>query len=330
VLKTTNGGNTWTNSRFPDTAAVVGNVYFLDSLIGFVSGFSGKIFKTTNGGAGWTECSIDSLFCPYLYLFPKNKITFLNSQTGFAGGGHMDLQGIVWKTTNAGLHWFTYCIAPEPLFDIKAINSSRVISTGGDFEYGASVCNSNNGGDSWLYEATGVYGQGTYLAFRTPAELWVPLSFAQTWAVNLDSGKYLTPWLQIQAPESTSVYAAGFVTPTYGWAFGSNGAIMKYNTAVIGISNNENQVPLRSSLQQNYPNPFNPETIISYKLVKPAFVRITIYDVLGKQLKVFLEGIKSAGGHNFKFQNFGLASGVYLYRLDAGDYTESRKMVLIK
>jgi photosystem II stability/assembly factor-like uncharacterized protein len=330
VLKTTNGGNTWTTSRFPDTAAVVGNVYFIDSLNGFVSGFSGKIFKTTNSGGNWSECTIDTAFCPYLYLFPKNKIKFLNSQTGFAAGGHMDLQGILWKTTNAGLHWFTYCVAPEPLFDIKAISGNRVISTGGDFEYGASICNSYDGGNNWLYEATGVYGQGTYLAFRTPEELWVPLSFAQTWAVNLDSGNYHTAWLQIQAPESTSVYAAGFVTPTYGLAFGSNGSIMKYNSAVIGVGNNQNQVPLRSTLHQNYPNPFNPSTVISYDLIKATFVKITIYDLLGKQLNVFIEGYKPAGGHNFKFRDLGLASGVYIYRLEAGDFTESRKMVLIK
>lgn len=330
VLKTTNGGNTWNMSRFPDTSVIIGNIYYIDTLTGFASGPSGKIFKTTNSGTNWTECRIDTAYCPILYLFPKNRIRFLNAQTGFACGGHMDITGNIWKTTDAGLNWFTYCVAPEPLYDIKAISSLRVISTGGDYEFGASTCNSYDGGNSWLYDTIGLYGQGTYLAFRTPEELWVPLSYAQTWAVNLDSGNYQTPWLQIAAPESTSVYAAQFITPTYGWAFGSNGSIMKYNTALIGIGFNQNEVPKKSRLGQNYPNPFNPATVISYELVNTAFVKITIFDLLGKQLKVFAQGYRPAGRHNFRFENFGLASGIYIYKIEAGDFVESKKMVLIK
>ncbi|MBZ0203400.1 MAG: T9SS type A sorting domain-containing protein [Ignavibacteria bacterium] len=330
LTKTTNGGINWVVSRLPDSAKVYTTIFFIDSLNGFITGFSGNINKTTNGGTSWFETYVDSAYCPVLYLFPKKKISFLNSLTGFACGGHMDIAGIIWKTTNAGLHWFTFCVGPEPLFDIKPISGTRIVSTGGDLEFGASTVNSYDGGNIWLYDTTSLPGQGQNLAFRTPAELWLPLSFSQIWGLNLDSGKTGTQWIGIQAPDSTSVYAAQFVSPTCGWGFGSNGAILKYNSSVIGITPTGTQLPDRNSLSQNYPNPFNPSTVLKYFLVKPGHVKITIYDLLGKEVKVYFEGIRPAGDNTFRFVNFGLSSGIYIYKVTSGDFSDSKKMVIIK
>ncbi len=329
ILRTTNGGQTWTNSRFGDTSVVIYSVYFLDSLTGFLGGsFPGKIFKTSNGGANWFECNIDTAFCPYLYLFPKYDFAFLNANTGYACGGQIDIAGMMWKTTDGGLNWKTYCVTPEPLYNIKIINAAKILATGGDFEYGMALAVSWDSGNTWIYHNTELFGVGGSLAFRTTTEVWVPLSFAQKWGLHLDSADINTSWLLIDTPDSTSVYYAQFVTPTFGWAVGSNGAILKYNSGVIGIP--QNQVPVRNALFQNYPNPFNPATTISYYIAKASYVKITIYDLLGKQLHVFFEGTKPAGYHKLKFSNFGLASGVYFYKLEAGDFVESKKMVIVK
>ena len=177
ILRTTNGGQSWTNSRFSDTTVALFTIYFLDSLTGFMGGsYPGKIFKTTNSGANWNECRIDTAFCSILYLFPKTRFNFLNAQTGYACGGQIDIQGIVWKTTDAGSNWFTYCVTAEPLHSIKAINSNKVIAAGGDFEYGAWVSQTHNG-TNWFYDSTTCTGIGRDLAFRTPSELWIPCSF---------------------------------------------------------------------------------------------------------------------------------------------------------
>lgn len=330
ILRTTNGGQTWTNYRFYDTTIALNTVYFLDSLTGFLGGVSGKIFKTINGGANWNEVYIDTNYCPILYRFPKRDFTFLNAQTGYCCGGQIDIQGMIWKTTNGGAHWFTYCVTPEPLEDIKAISSTKIMAAGGDFEYGAITATTYDGGTNWLYDTTGLFGVGKSLAFRTPSELWVPLSFSQQWALSLDSGSIAGQWRAIPAPDSTSVYSAVFLSPTNGWAFGSYGAIMKYNTSIIGISGYGGNIPLAYSLKQNYPNPFNPSTVISYELAKPEFVKIAIYDLLGKQVKMFTEGIRPEGMNHFKFVNRDLASGVYIYRIEAGTFTESKKMVIVK
>lgn len=330
ILRTTNGGLNWTNSRYQDTTLVFNTIYFLDTMNGYMSGYTGRIFKTTNAGANWNECHVDTGSCPALYLFPKRSFDFENAQTGYACGGQIDIQGIIWKTTNSGANWFTYCVTPEPLEDIKVINPNKIISSGGDFEYGAMIALTYDNGNVWHYDPTNVFGVGRNLAFRTPSELWVPLSFSQTWAVNLDSGSINSPWYEISAPDSVSVYAAEFKSPTFGWAFGSYGAIMKYNRNVIGISNNGNNVPLKHKLFQNYPNPFNPSTVITYYLQKPEFVKITLYDLTGRQVKVIVEGMRPGGTNSFKYINYELATGVYLYKIEAGTFTETKKMVIVK
>src|SRR4030095_671529 len=331
ILKTTNGGANWTSSRFPDTSIVFNTISFLDSLTGFMGGvFPGVIYKTPSAGSSWFSCTVDTSYCPMLYLFPKHSMSFLNSMTGFASGGHIDIQGMIWRTTDGGLNWLTYCVAPEPMEAIQSVSGNRIVSTGGDFEFGASFVQSYDGGNTWLYDSITGFGVGHDIAFRTPSELWIPLAFARRFCVNLDSGGYHTRWYVIDSPDSTSPYAAQFVTPTFGLAFGYDGVIMKYNTDIIGIKPEENNVPLKSTLYQNYPNPFNPSTIITYYLAKSEFVKITLFDLLGKQIRVFLEGVKPAGFNKLKFYNFGLASGVYFYNIEAGVFIESKKMMIVK
>jgi hypothetical protein len=97
------------------------------------------------------------------------------------------------------------------------------------------------------------------------------------------------------------------------------------------LEENANSIPKRFSLYQNYPNPFNPVTTIKYDIPKDERVTIIIYDILGREITrlVNTELIK-AGSHEIKWDASGLASGIYIYRIEAGQFTESKKMVLIK
>ncbi|HEX2866186.1 MAG TPA: M14-type cytosolic carboxypeptidase [Ignavibacteriales bacterium] len=92
----------------------------------------------------------------------------------------------------------------------------------------------------------------------------------------------------------------------------------------------EMPVPEDFALYQNYPNPFNPETTIRYNLLSGAFVRLTVYDILGKEVKVVEDGYKQKGMHEVHFSARGLSSGIYIYRLSAGSMSLSRKMLLLK
>jgi len=89
-------------------------------------------------------------------------------------------------------------------------------------------------------------------------------------------------------------------------------------------------IPNAFKLEQNYPNPFNPETIIRYQLTAEKNVSLRVYDNLGKEVYQLVKTIQKAGSYSVKFEGENLPGGVYFYRLDAGDYTDTKRMILIK
>ena len=84
------------------------------------------------------------------------------------------------------------------------------------------------------------------------------------------------------------------------------------------------------SLKQNYPNPFNPSTRIQYAISSRQLVTLKVYDVLGKEIATLVNEEKSAGSYEIEFNASHLASGIYYYQLRAGDYVETKKMILLK
>jgi hypothetical protein len=88
--------------------------------------------------------------------------------------------------------------------------------------------------------------------------------------------------------------------------------------------------PLNFELSQNYPNPFNPTTAINFSLPKSGNVTLRVYDLLGREVATLVSGYLPAGAHNTKFDASKLASGMYVYRIQSGTYTASKKMLLMK
>jgi hypothetical protein len=89
-------------------------------------------------------------------------------------------------------------------------------------------------------------------------------------------------------------------------------------------------LPKQFNVQQNYPNPFNPSTTISYSIPKDGNVKITVYNTLGKEVGVLVDEFQKSGAHSVRFSNPNLASGVYFYRVEAGDNVKTLRMLLLK
>jgi hypothetical protein len=98
---------------------------------------------------------------------------------------------------------------------------------------------------------------------------------------------------------------------------------------VVGVDDRP-AVAMNFSLHPNYPNPFNSTTIISFLLPLEQHVTLKVYDLLGREVRVLVDGAFSAGNHNVQFDGSGLASGVYIYRVVTGEGVASRKMQLLK
>ncbi|MBK7256292.1 MAG: M28 family peptidase [Ignavibacteriae bacterium] len=89
-------------------------------------------------------------------------------------------------------------------------------------------------------------------------------------------------------------------------------------------------MPTSASLSQNYPNPFNPSSWIRYAIPTTSQVSLAIFNTLGQEVAVLVRGVQDAGYHDVKFDAMNLPSGVYFYRLEAGSYTETKKLILIR
>ena len=89
-------------------------------------------------------------------------------------------------------------------------------------------------------------------------------------------------------------------------------------------------VPTEFNLSQNYPNPFNPSTKIDFQIPENGNVKITLYDMTGREVAVILNEVKEAGYYNVNFNGSNLSTGAYFYRINANDFTATKKMTLIK
>ncbi len=122
-----------------------------------------------------------------------------------------------------------------------------------------------------------------------------------------------------------------------GWQYvGNNGDLVgidsiKLTAGLIDAVGKESaQIPTEYEMQQNYPNPFNPTTIIKYALPKESYVNISIYNILGEKVVELVNEMQKAGVYKANFNASNLSSGIYIYRIQAGDFVQSKKMLLLK
>ncbi|MCH8496665.1 MAG: T9SS type A sorting domain-containing protein, partial [Balneolales bacterium] len=136
---------------------------------------------------------------------------------------------------------------------------------------------------------------------------------------------------------SALILASGFLAPgdnQNGEAFELLVVLASGDSFVLPLStsidSDMNTAPVAFELQGNYPNPFNPTTNIQFSVPNTADVSLTVYDLLGRQVAVLVNGTMSAGSHVVLFDASNLASGTYMYRLQSGNMVETSKMMLIK
>lgn len=98
----------------------------------------------------------------------------------------------------------------------------------------------------------------------------------------------------------------------------------------VSLSNTAGDLPDSYTLMQNYPNPFNPSTQISFSLPEAAQVNLSVYNVLGQKVMDLVDGHMEAGTHNFEFDGSSLSSGMYFYRITTDNFSETKKMVMLK
>ena len=108
-----------------------------------------------------------------------------------------------------------------------------------------------------------------------------------------------------------------------------------FGTLTVSADNKEQLVDIKGNpdkfeLNQNYPNPFNPSTLLSYNLKTDANVKLTVFNLVGQSVRILIDGYQTAGEYEVQFDANELPAGVYLYKLQVGDYSSVKRMTLVK
>jgi hypothetical protein len=172
------------------------------------------------------------------------------------------------------------------------------------------------GGD--FTEAGGV--SANYVArFNTQTNTWSSLGTGSSNGVN--------DWVQALAVVGNEVVVGGDFTLAGGIA---STFIARWNSGTSRVEQLSPTAPKTFLLEQNYPNPFNPSTTIRYQLPVASEVKLEVYDVLGKKIATLVSERQSAGSYQVVWNASGLSSGTYFYRLQAGTFVETKKMIMVK
>ncbi len=316
VYRSTNNGTSWTAVN----TGLTNNRVFALAVSGtnlFAGTSGGGIFRSADNGANWTEVN-SGLSSGAISDVLALAVSGTNLFAATYGG--------VFLTTNNGSSW-TAVNTGLPKTDIRGIMVSGTNIFAGVFIDGVYI--SNNNGTSWTATNTGLPGMIPH-ALVSGGSTILFVGDANGGGVFLSKNNG-TSWTAANTGLNNKFVEALAIIGTNIYA-GTDGGVWKrpVSEMTTGVKDNHKQIPTRFALEQNYPNPFNPATTISFSLPSKSFVSLKVFDALGKEVSTLLFEELTAGTYTQQWNASGFVSGVYFYRLQAGSFTETRKLLLLR
>ncbi len=321
IYKTTNGGGSW-SLVFSQTDGFIGGIQMKSDIEGYAVGspVGGKwtILKTTDGGNLWNRLTTE----PIQVGNEQGLLSVqLLSNTIWFG----TTSGKVYRSTDLGLTWTSSATSGSLVYGLH-FNSSSLGLTG--FNNGTTDL-STNGGDSWesvsavgSQDITCISGTGNEFWATTGEGIAYTNTNGQTWISSSPGFSGIVPlWAVSFSPTSSNLN---------GWAVGESGMILHYQRDATYIKSDTQPLLTEYALEQNYPNPFNPTTTIKFSTPVASVVTLKIYNILGEEVKTLVDKYREIGNHTVQFNANNLSSGIYLYKLQAGSFVETKKMILLK
>jgi hypothetical protein len=346
---TSNGGTNWiTLDSTGGTGGFINGIVFSreNSNYGFIesdppTATTYWLKYTTNGGTSWTLQSPPSLGAS---VTSAQNTLFMIDNLFYGYGSSGGSSGKIIYTTNGGTSWNSSVLTgaqftSTPFVTALAFHSNKLNGIGAGSNTSNSISRTTDGGATWVAQsipATGITG-GYVSAKWVPNSRTVYIIVSSTTATqsfkSTDNG---VTWTQITWPANNfgvahmDSYFDNVTGHVYLYASCESGKILKLNDEVVGVNQNVTTVPTDYVLNQNYPNPFNPTTNINYSIPKSSFVTLKIYDILGNEVMTVVNEQQTINNYTYKVDFSKLSSGMYYYKLNAGDFSVTKKLMLVK
>lgn len=338
VYRTSNGGYNWTQV-FSQMSGSINGVWFKNSstaiMIGNPVGGRWTIFRSTNGGLTWDSAG--------------RRLVQSGSETGFNNSIYCQGDSVwfgtnnyrIYYSSNYGLNWIA-----QSTGSMQNVYSFYFDQWCWGYCYGlaggSTLLQTTNYGLNWT-QVSNVQGSGNIIGITAgdPGVLddW-PYFYARGNMIYNNTGGWV---LNYTAPSGIYTYMFRYVRIPYNYsgkyAVRNNGGV-SWCACVFGkVQKNGSEIPESFRLYQNFPNPFNASSLIKFDI--PAVplnkrgerrlsVKLVIFDIIGKEVQTLLDELLQPGSYEASWNADNYPSGIYYYKLTVGDYTETKKAVLIK
>jgi hypothetical protein len=343
VFSSTDNGRNWSKVSSPDLAFSVLTLSPSPKEAGWANMFAGTdwtgVYLSTDNGMSWTETNtgLTDRHIQAFVVIPDGKGRASLFAGTYGRGVFLSTNdGTNWSPVNNGLPTLRP-VRPEYYLPIGAL-----VATGTNLFAGAS---SNGGYSGGVYLSTTNGKNWTPVNNGLPAHISVralAVSGTNVFAGIDSAGVFVSSnngrrWAAVSdgLPTNLHINALAVGSNGTGGAYlfaGTNRGIWRrpLSEMVTAVKEVHSSLPEGYSLQQNYPNPFNPSTTIRFSLPKSGYVTLKVYDILGREVETLVDGNRTAGAYSVEWTPKNLASGMYLYRIEAGAFSEVKKLLLVR
>ncbi len=326
VRRSQNGGSSWSSatSGLSGSGAWVGPLISHPTTSGIFYTARQQVFRSDNWGASWTAISSGTSG-----TIREMAISRSNPSVMYATSGSQ-----IYKSTNAGTT-YTNVTSGLPARTITSVyvhpdsSNVAVISFSG---FGAGkIYKTTNGASSWFSISGNLPDSPT-----NDVLIYYPGTSTSIYYAAMDVGVFFTnnygsSWIELAdgLPNTVAMHL-DYNQATNRLRIGTHGRSVWETANPVGVINYNNEIPNEFSLGQNYPNPFNPVTTIKYQIIKAGMVKLLVFDILGREIKQIVKENQKAGTYTVQFDATALTSGVYFYKIQTNEFSETKKMIVVK
>ncbi|MFA5010435.1 MAG: T9SS type A sorting domain-containing protein [Ignavibacteria bacterium] len=327
VRRSVNNGESWSSATtgLTGSGAWVGPIIAHPDSVSIFYTARGQVFKSTNMGSSWVAISSGTSGTIREMAISKSDTKVMYATSGSS----------VYKSNDRG---YTFALSNSGLPN-KTITSIYIHPDSSDVALvtmsgfgGNKIHKTTNGGVNWF----SIYGN------LPDSPINDGMFYYPNFATNIilaatDVGVFMTTnngtnWTELAdgLPNTVAMHM-DYNSASGKLRIGTHGrGTWELNGSLLGITNYNSELPDKYYLSQNYPNPFNPSTKISFGIVKYGFVTLKVYNALGREVAVLVNKNLNAGTYEASFRGDNLSSGIYFYKLVSENFSETKRMMLVK